>query len=210
MGLSLSLASTGKKRRERARAKFDEEILPNISSLLHHVDADSLFVLYSLFSSTDKDLDGQFSYSEFRKLLGIRRSVISERIYLLIDEDNSGFAGFHEFVNGICHIYTMEESEWCAFVFRIFDLDGRKMLTLAECDALLRMVAGTDHSDHIHLKHINSFCDNEGMVTLANFQKAVSSQTMIIGHLLVVQGNLRTLLGETFSVLKSNKVTTNA
>ncbi len=83
------------------------------------------------------------------------------------------------------------------------------MLTLAECDALLRMVAGTDHSDHTHLEHIDSFCDNEGMVTLTNFQKAVSSQPMIIGHLLLVQGNLRTLLGETFSVLKSNKVPTN-
>lgn len=103
-------------------------------------------------------------------------------------------------INGIAYSFK------CAFVFGIFDLDDRKMLTLAECDALLRMVADTDHSDPIHLKHIESFCSDEGIITLANFEEAVSSQPMLIGHLLVVQRNLWSLLGENFSLLNSNVV----
>ena len=152
---------------------FQKQILPNAQCLfdkwnLSHPNA---LALFQIFCCIDTSHDGMISLEEFYRFFGIKKILITERLWhTCLIRDNGGGSGgggvdcsntttalenekkeecyitlsFHDFVSAICsicsHTVQSDASRWGQFAFEIFDIDKIHSLSLAEYDALIRMV----------------------------------------------------------------------
>ena len=140
----------------------------------------------------DKDKDGTISCDEFHKLVGIKDSLIIERLWLVLTTDceNSASISFHDFFRVVSRLKDFEVKDFASFTFNIFDINGRGTLSIYEIDAMIRMITSREEADQTFMKHIRLYSSSDE-ITLAQFTDAVQSKQEIMNPLLHVQGKLQ-------------------
>ena len=173
---------------------FTKEIKPLISNLMeiNGLTADDAYKLFSLFTSLDKNKDGTLSCSEFHKLLALKLTQITERLYLMMNDAQNDLS-FNEFVKFVCKLKKTQLVELGEFAFDIFDVDKNKSLSIYEIDALLRMVTNKEEAEPHFLQHLHSFFDGEN-ISKESFIKGIEEKPAIFKLLLEVQEKLRAVL----------------
>ena len=176
---------------------FNEEVKPLISNLMeiNQLNIDEAYTLFALFSSMDKDKDGTLSCAEFHKMLGLKVTLVSERMYIMLMNGTRAHkeTSFPEFLKGMCTLKGLSVADLGDFTYDIFDIDRKDSLSICEIDALLRMVKNEEEADPNFLKHLLEFFDGEG-INKESFIKGIEQMPGILKLLLEVQVNLKALL----------------
>ena len=73
-------------------------------------------------------------------------------------DDGSGELDFQEFLLGIWNLNTTTDEALIKFCFDIFDIDKGGSLDMAELDALVRMLTGTDEVTGSLKKTLENMC----------------------------------------------------
>ena len=126
---------------------------------------------------------------EFHGFLGLKPSRFSERIFGILDLDESGALTFNEFVIGIWNFCTYDAMLITKFAFDIFDIDDLGKLQLAECEALIRMVYDEADADPDLMKKIDA--DKDGEITIDEFAALIRRQPQILQPAFDMQRALR-------------------
>eukprot|EP01012_Entosiphon_sulcatum_P012586 TRINITY_DN17914_c0_g1_i2.p1 TRINITY_DN17914_c0_g1~~TRINITY_DN17914_c0_g1_i2.p1 ORF type:complete len:200 (+),score=51.92 TRINITY_DN17914_c0_g1_i2:33-632(+) len=101
--------------------------------------------LYNRFTklSSSREDDGVISKDEFLDALGIKNSIIVDRIFHLFDSDGTGGIDFREFVIGLSILSCKADyNTRLHFCFRLYDIDNNGYISKEElsqiCDACLK------------------------------------------------------------------------
>lgn len=179
------------------RTFFDEQVKPLISNLMEisQLSIDEAFKLFALFTAMDKDKDGTLSCAEFHKMLRLKVTLVSERMYLMLTNGTHAEASFPDFVKAICKLKGLQVAHLGDFIYDIFDIDRKNSLSIYEIDALLRMLTNKEEADSNFLRHLLNFFDGEG-INKESFIKGLEQKPTILHLLLEVQVNLNVILLE--------------
>eukprot|EP00968_Pinguiococcus_pyrenoidosus_P005821 scaffold380_cov272-Pinguiococcus_pyrenoidosus.AAC.10 len=104
-------------------------------------------VLYHAFRDIDTDKSGEISVEEFHEYLGVTQTRFTTRVLGILDTDASGSIDLKEFIVGVWNWCTYDVRLIAKFAFSIFDVDHTGVLSIYECDALLRMLFDTEECD---------------------------------------------------------------
>ncbi|GMH78178.1 hypothetical protein TrST_g878 [Triparma strigata] len=147
------------------------------------------YTLFKAFMEIDFDNSAEITVVEFHKFLGLKPSRFSERIFGILDLDESGALEFNEFVIGIWNFCTYDALLITKFAFDIFDIDDLGKLQMAECEALIRMVYDEADADPDLMKKIDA--DNDGEITIDEFADLIRRQPQILQPAFDMQRALR-------------------
>eukprot|EP00904_Undaria_pinnatifida_P011356 jgi/Undpi1/7350/HiC_scaffold_22.g09823.m1 len=104
------------------------------------------------FIAIDDDNSGEISVGEFHGHLNAMPTKFSERVFAILDQDMSGLLNLREFIVGIWNYCTYDTTLVSKLLFDVFDVDRRGKVTMAELDAMLRMLYGSPEADPDLLK----------------------------------------------------------
>ncbi|KAH8074883.1 Ca2-binding protein [Aureococcus anophagefferens] len=104
-------------------------------------------LVFLAFIDIDDDNSGEVSVKEFHAWLKYPLTKFSERVFGMLDLDNSGFLDFNEFLIGVWNWNTYDASLIAKLAYNIFDVDREGKIDMAEADAMLRMVYNVPKSD---------------------------------------------------------------
>ncbi len=96
-----------------------------------------LYIYYQHFSSKQLD-DGMISYSEFCEALGLKDSVVTQRIFKIFDENQDGAINFREFLVGLNRFLYETAEQKIKMTYRIFDINQKGYCTKATMAEVLR------------------------------------------------------------------------
>lgn len=182
----------------KAREFFNQEVLPIISEQTQNFTDDEAFAIFSMFISMDKDKGGSLTCDEFYKLVGIKHSLIIERLWLFLTSGYSnqqGGVNLGDFFRLVSRLLSMGCKDFACFTFNIFDVDERNSLSIYEVDAMLRMIASKKEADHSFLEHVRFYCGcDKNYITLVQFLNAVESKPLIVQPIMVVQEKIKSQL----------------
>eukprot|EP00611_Tribonema_gayanum_P025157 TRINITY_DN5683_c0_g1_i6.p1 TRINITY_DN5683_c0_g1~~TRINITY_DN5683_c0_g1_i6.p1 ORF type:complete len:553 (-),score=200.04 TRINITY_DN5683_c0_g1_i6:1113-2576(-) len=171
MGAGASTASVLKAIKDRRYLQgmkpdkyFTEVMLPLLAETLEvlSLEVDEGLQLFLRFVLVDAGNQGQVSLKDFHAHFALPLTKFSERIFSTLDLDGSGRLDFREFLVGIWNFCTYDTRLLARYVFLIFDVDARAFITVPECDALLRMLAGSAEADPAVLKLLAPHGDGDG------------------------------------------------
>ena len=97
---------------------------------------------YRLFKRTDTNGDGKIQKSEFAKAFCLDTDVFFDRLFALIDTDNSGYVDFREFVIVLAAFQLSNASGRVRFAFRLMDLDDSGAVDKEEFRAMIQASVG--------------------------------------------------------------------
>ncbi len=176
----------------RPKKYFNTKIMPELKETfgILNFTYKNAYSLFRAFINIDFGNDGEISIKEFHQFLGLKETRFSERIFGILDLDESGALTFNEFVIGIWNFCTYDEMLITKFAFDIFDIDDLGKLQLAECEALIRMVYDEADADPDLMKKID--VDGDGEITIDEFAALIRKQPQILQPAFDMQRALRT------------------
>lgn len=98
--------------------------------------------LAEAFAKADDDGSGALALEEFTKYIGVEHSKFAERVFGIMDIDQSGFIDFFEFVVAVWHYATLSTEELSRFSLSIYDTDGDGMFSRTEITRMFCEVCG--------------------------------------------------------------------
>ena len=119
--------------------------------------------VFGAFIDIDDDNSGEVSIKEFHDWLNFPLTKFSERVFGILDLDNSGYLDFREFLIGVWNWNTYDASLVTKMAYNMFDVDREGHIDMAEASALLRMVHATKKADPELLRKIDP--NDDGTVT---------------------------------------------
>ncbi|GMI36420.1 hypothetical protein TrCOL_g9544 [Triparma columacea] len=175
----------------RPKKYFKTKIMPEMKETFGILDFtyQNAYQLFKAFIEIDFDNSGEVTVQEFHQFLGLKPSRFSERIFGILDLDESGALEFNEFVIGIWNFCTYDALLITKFAFDIFDIDDIGKLQLAECEALIRMVYDEADADPDLMKKIDA--DQDGEITIDEFAALITRQPQILQPAFDMQRALR-------------------
>jgi serine/threonine-protein phosphatase 2B regulatory subunit len=176
----------------RPKKYFNKKIMPEMKETFGILDFNynRAFELFRAFIGIDFDNSGEITVGEFHSFLGLKETRFSERVFGILDLDESGALEFKEFVIGIWNFCTYDALLITKFAFDIFDVDNIGKLQLAECEALLRMVYDEADADPELMRKIDA--DGDGEITIDEFSNLIKRQPQILQPAFDMQRALRT------------------
>ena len=101
---------------------------------ISNFSADEICFLHIHFRriAKSKSDDGIIDYHEFISALKINDSLISQRLFRVIDQNEDGRINFREFVVGLSFLVEKDQVSVSRFVFRLFDCENRHMFGINE------------------------------------------------------------------------------
>eukprot|EP00752_Nemacystus_decipiens_P002610 g2443.t1 len=123
------------------------------------------FEIFVQFISIDDDNSGEVSVDEFHGHLDSQATKFSERVFSILDQDLSGMLNLREFIIGVWNYCTYDVTLVSKLLFDIFDVDKRGKVTMAELDAMIRMLYGTADADPevVRLLAVNGSGDEDAL-----------------------------------------------
>jgi len=100
--------------------------------------------IYNVFASIDVDRSGQLDMFEVLDHLKVRRTMFTERVFKIFDEDGSGSVDFREFVLSTWNYATLSKHSLVMFAFDLYDSDGSGSIGVEEMKALCKDVYGAE------------------------------------------------------------------
>ena len=175
----------------RPKKYFNNKILPEMKETFGILDFTykDAFELFKAFIEIDFDNSGEITVLEFHKFLGMKPTKFSERVFGILDLDESGELDFNEFVIGIWNFSTYDPLLITKFAFDIFDIDNLGKLQIAECEALVRMVYNESEADPELIRKID--VDGDGEITIDEFANLIKKQPQILQPAFDMQRCLR-------------------
>eukprot|EP00903_Cladosiphon_okamuranus_P019985 g18360.t1 len=132
------------------------------------------FEIFVQFISIDDDNSGEVSVDEFHGHLDSQATKFSERVFSILDQDQSGMLDLREFIIGVWNYCTYDVTLISKLLFDIFDVDKVGKVTMAELDAMIRMLYGSAEADPdvLRLLAVNGSGDDDAL-TFDEFLQAV-------------------------------------
>eukprot|EP00804_Cyclotella_cryptica_P020516 CCRYP_019417-RA/>CCRYP_019417-RA protein AED:0.98 eAED:1.00 QI:0/0/0/0.5/1/1/2/0/243 len=174
---------------------FDKHIFPRYKELfeeLHIVSPRDAKKMFDAFAKMDVDGSGSISCVEFHRYFGWKRGVFTERIFdsYLVPQDapqnhlkdtKSGLS-FEQFLVCVWNYCSYDEQMMAQYVFNIFDIDKRRLISMDECYALLRMVYDNkkEESCCAAMSMIRHHVKGEESITLDSFRMIVVANNAIL------------------------------
>jgi Ca2+-binding EF-hand superfamily protein len=93
---------------------------------------------YRLFKKTDSNGDGRIQKSEFARAFKLEQDVFFDRLFSLIDTDESGYIDFREFVIVLGAFQLANATGRVRFAFRLLDLDDSGAISKDEFKACIQ------------------------------------------------------------------------
>ena len=97
---------------------------------------------YRLFKQADDNGDGRIQKGEFAKAFKLDRDVFFDRLFELIDTDDSGYIDFREFVIVLAAFQLSNSTGRVRFAFRLLDLDNSGAISKEEFKACIQASVG--------------------------------------------------------------------
>ena len=119
------------------------------------------------------------SVKEFHHWLKYPLTKFSERVFGMLDLDNSGFLDFNEFLIGVWNWNTYDATGITKLAFNTMDVDQKGSIDLHEADAMLRMVYASRKADPLLLKQID--INGDGEVSMEELQQTVEEDNSVLG-----------------------------
>ena len=109
---------------------------------------------------------------KWSQLLSIQNSLLAERLFTLFDEDNNGKISLTELVNGISVFLHGNEVEKLHFLFRVYDMDGKKECCSKGCVGTpwMSCVLGNGYIEFNELHTVLKSCMQENAIRLSDDQ----------------------------------------
>jgi Ca2+-binding EF-hand superfamily protein len=137
-------------------------------------DETEAYKMFKYFIAIDKHCDGTVDLEELYSWLHVKRNKFSDRMFSMIDEDDSGQLGFKEFFVGIWNFCTYSDAALCKFAFDLFDIDQGGTLDFDEIDALIRMMFNAETADEFIMDQIRAQDVNgDNQISLEEYLKVV-------------------------------------
>jgi Ca2+-binding EF-hand superfamily protein len=160
----------------KPRKYYNLVVLPEMEETFAILGFDEAqaYRFFKYFIKIDKHCDGSVDLVELYAWLKVKRNKFSDRMFSMIDEDESGQLGFKEFCVGIWNFCTYGDEALCKFAFDLFDIDQGGTLDFDEIDALIRMMFNSDTADEFIMEQIrNQDANNDNQICLAEYLKVV-------------------------------------
>lgn len=155
--------------------------------------------LFKAFVKMDTDRSGEISLREFHRFFGIKRTTFTERVFGLLDGDQSGNLSFHEVAIGVWNFCTFNTVLLAKFVWDVFDIDELGWLSIDEMDALVRMVFNENEANSYSMEQIVTASCNSGGLAFDKFASLVQADPDILQPATTIQRALRKkLFGEKY------------
>ena len=131
-----------------------------------------------MFKKLDKNQDGKLQYAELIEGYGEYYDVEDQegvkaevdRIFKLVDTDNSGEIDFSEFITATVNRGELLQEEKLRAAFNIYDKDGGGTISVDEIKEVLGM--GRDISDDVWNQIVNEVDENgDGEVSFEEFSQ---------------------------------------
>ena len=129
------------------------------------------------------------SVKEFHHWLKYPLTKFSERVFGMLDLDNSGFLDFNEFLIGVWNWNTYDASLIAKLAYNIFDVDRKGEIDMAEADAMIRMVYNVPKSDPGILEKMD--VNKDGTISLVELEQLVEVHQYILMPAFDLQRMLR-------------------
>lgn len=97
---------------------------------------------YRLFKRADENGDGRIQRGEFAKAFKLDQDVFFDRLFELIDTDDSGYVDFREFVIVLAAFQLSNSTGRVRFAFRLLDLDNSGAISKEEFKACIQASVG--------------------------------------------------------------------
>ena len=96
------------------------------------VSKDEVDVIYLKWSQADENGDAFMSLDEFHDMLSMKRSKLTERIFAILDRNNSGEVDFGEWFCTIWQYLSYSRMSLMSLAFEIMDRDGNGLIDADE------------------------------------------------------------------------------
>jgi Ca2+-binding EF-hand superfamily protein len=92
------------------------------------VSKDEVDVIYLKWAQADENGDAFMSLDEFHDMLGMKRSKLTERIFAILDRNNSGEVDFGEWFCMIWQYLSFSRMSLMSLAFQLMDRDGNGLI----------------------------------------------------------------------------------
>ena len=188
----------GPKRRylggQKPKRFWEDKLYPEIQETLEILDInyEDGYKLFQTFMDIDRSADGNIDLKEFYDYFKISQTKFSDRVFAVIDLDDTGELGFKEFVVGMWNYCTYDDRHLCRFAFDLFDLDKSGALSVPEVDALVRMMFNVEEADEKIMAHIQEHdSDEDAEIDLDEFLEVVRKYPEIMFPAFHIQEQVR-------------------
>jgi len=177
------------------RDYFTHAVLPNCKELINDIevsvqDAEKIF---SAFVSMDTNGNEYISNVEFHRYFGWKRGVFTERIfdiYAAATKDDSLLC-FDEFLIMVYNYCSYDTNLMCRYVWNIFDIDCKGVLSLDVIDALIRMVYfNQDGSTDEVMSTLREATQGSSTISFDTFKELVENDKSILQPAFDIQSRL--------------------
>jgi len=195
MGGVVSHARTRQRHKLYGRDYFTHAVLPNCKELINDIevsiqDAEKIF---SAFVSMDTNGNEYISNVEFHRYFGWKRGVFTERIfdiYAAATKDDS-LLSFDEFMSMVYNYSSYDTNLMCRYVWNIFDIDCKGVLSLDVIDALIRMVYfNQDGSTDEVISTLREATQGSSTISFDTFKELVENDKSILQPAFDIQSRL--------------------
>lgn len=129
------------------------------------------------------------SVKEFHQWLKYPLTKFSERVFGMLDLDNSGYLDFNEFLIGVWNWNTYDATLIAKLAYNIFDVDRSGSIDMAEAAAMIRMIYNVPRADKEIMAKID--INNDGSITLKELGQLVDTHNYVLNPAFDLQRALR-------------------
>jgi Ca2+-binding EF-hand superfamily protein len=126
---------------------------------------EELTKLMKKFIKFDSDHSGDINYNEFREALGLPDSEYVERLFNLLDVDESGSISWKKYISGIALLSEeVKNEEAIKLAFKLFDQDGDGHIDERELFTILNNVIPTISNEEVSQIFKNVDLNHDGII----------------------------------------------
>lgn len=170
---------------------------------------DKLEELFNVFSALDKANCGSIDNDAFLEFLGVKRTIMTDGIFELIDSANRGVIDFAEYVDIVCTFSVFESGEMMKFIMYVLDPDKKGDADIKETEAFIVKIWNDEINSNIGkaVDYLKSFDEGDGRITFKdlNFMQKSYPSVFFPAYRLTTR-IMQTSLGEEWWEVKKREL----
>jgi len=165
-----------------------------------HFEQQEIKTLFDQFKNLSANkLSEAISKAQFQKALGLKDSIITERIFKVFDINGDGQIDFREFICGLSIFSAGTVEEKLAFSFRIYDFDGDGFIDKAELYEMLKASLVDNYMNDLGEEQMKALVEktfmeadtnNDGKISFDEYKEMVKKYPQILENFTISKENV--------------------